>query len=277
MFALCSFVAGPLTAWSAEVDVSKVTRYVRFQTGDTISYGVVEGDQVRQLEGDLFNSPKKTDKLYPLKQVKLLVPTTPTQIIAMAGNYKSHLSGEIPEKFRIPQPFFKSPSCLVEDGGYIVIPKDAQTVHYEAELVIVIGRKASKVPKDQALNYVFGATCGNDVSERVWQKSDVQWWRAKGSDTFGPCGPYIATGLNYDDLQLTLRLNGQEKQKERTSQQIHDVATLVSTISQHVTLYPGDLIFTGTPGTTSDIKPGDVVEVELEGVGTLSNRVTGEE
>ena len=123
---------------------------------------------------------------------------------------------------------------------------------------------------------MLGVTCGNDVSARVWQKGDVQWWRAKGSDTFGPCGPYIVSGINYDDLLLELRLNGEVKQKERTSRMIHDVATQVSEISRHVTLHPGDLIFTGTPGETAAIKPGDVVEVELEGVGVLRNEVVAE-
>ena len=141
----------------------------------------------------------------------------------------------------------------------------------------VIGKRARKVPKENALDYVLGVTCGNDVSERYWQNDeenkDVQWWRAKGSDTFGPCGPFLVSGLNYDDLLLTLRLNGEVKQRERTSQMIHDVPTIVSFISQHVTLLPGDLIFTGTSGTTSKLQPGDVVEVELQGVGVLRNRV----
>lgn len=304
--AAVSFLS-PVEAANKSVQSEK---YVRFQAGKTVAYGIVEGDRVRELSGDLFGSFTKTDKTYRLKSVKLLVPTTPTQVIALAGNYRSHLgdssittttittvtkvttdsktnatssesttdigirsSGSVPEKFQIPQPFFKSPSCLVADGENIVIPKDAGVVHYEAELVVVIGKKAKNVSKRDALDYVFGVTCGNDVSARVWQKGDVQWWRAKGSDTFGPCGPYIATGLDYDNLLLQLRLNGEVKQKERTSLLIHDIASTVSFLSQHITLYPGDLIFTGTPGKTSEIKPGDVVEVELEGVGVLRNRV----
>jgi 2-keto-4-pentenoate hydratase/2-oxohepta-3-ene-1,7-dioic acid hydratase in catechol pathway len=216
--------------------------------------------------------------MHSLREITLLPPTKPTQVLALAGNYKSHLQEDsIPPKFRIPQPFLKSPSCLIGQGEAIVIPKDATNVHYEAELVIVIGKKAKSVSKQDALAHVFGVTCGNDVSERFWQNDetgkDVQWWRAKGSDTFGPVGPYIATGLNYDDLRLRLRLNGQVKQDTRTSQFIHDISATVSFISQYVTLHPGDLIFTGTPGVTSPIKPGDVVEVELEGVGVLRNPV----
>jgi 2-keto-4-pentenoate hydratase/2-oxohepta-3-ene-1,7-dioic acid hydratase in catechol pathway len=250
--------------------------------GDTTAYGVLEGDQVRQLTGDVFGSFARTTKTYTLKEVQVLPPTVPTQVLAMAGNYKSHLKEQaIPPKFQIAQPFYKSPSCLIASGEKIVIPSDSPgPVHAEGELVIVIGKKASKVPKEKALDYVFGVTCGNDVSERYWQNDagnkDVQWWRAKGADTFGPVGPYITVGLNYDDLLLRLRINGQEKQKERTGQLIHDVASMVSSISRYVTLQPGDLIFTGTPGVTPAIKPGDVVEVEIEGIGVLRNPVVAE-
>jgi 2-keto-4-pentenoate hydratase/2-oxohepta-3-ene-1,7-dioic acid hydratase in catechol pathway len=298
---------------AAANEKATVTRYCRFKIDDTTAYGIVEGDQVRQLEGDLFGEFTKTDKTFPLSKVTLVVPVKPSQVIAMAGNYKSHLgdeekittkitnvttvttdqktgetssetttvtetrkSGEVPEKFQVPQPFFKSPSCLQRHEGKIIIPKGSEITHFEAEMVIVIGKRARNVSKEDALSYVFGVTCGNDVSARAWQKGDVQWWRAKGADTFGPCGPFITSGLDYDNLLLQLRLNGKTMQEERTSQLIHDVPTMVSFVSQYVTLKPGDLIFTGTPGTTSEIQPGDVVEVELEGVGVLRNEVRAE-
>jgi 2-keto-4-pentenoate hydratase/2-oxohepta-3-ene-1,7-dioic acid hydratase in catechol pathway len=256
--------------------------YARFTVEGKTSHGVVAGDQIYPIRGDLFGNHTISEKSYALQDVTVLTPTTPTQVLALAGNYKSHLADAvIPPKFQIPQPFFKSPSCLIPTGESIVIPKDSPgPVHYEAELVIVIGKKCKKVSREQALDYVFGVTCGNDVSERHWQNDmehkDVQWWRAKGSDTFGPVGPYIATGINYDDLRLQLRLNGDTKQDERTSQFIQDVPTTVSFISKYITLHPGDLIFTGTPGKTEAIKPGDIVEVELEGVGVLRNPVTAE-
>ena len=236
---------------------------------------------MRQLSGDLFGTWAKTETVHALKDVKLLPPTRPSQILALAGNYRSHLQDEtIPPKFQIPQPFFKSPSCLVGQGDAIVIPKDAKTVHYEAELVIVIGKKCSKVSKDKAMSYVLGITAGNDVSERIWQNDadvkDVQWWRAKGADTFGPVGPSILTGIDYGNLTIRLRLNGEVKQEEKTDHLIHDIPSTVSFISQYITLQPGDLIFTGTPGKTSEIKPGDVVEVDLEGVGVLRNPVVAE-
>jgi 2-keto-4-pentenoate hydratase/2-oxohepta-3-ene-1,7-dioic acid hydratase in catechol pathway len=138
----------------------------------------------------------------------------------------------------------------------------------------VIGKQAKNVSAADAPKHIFGVTCGNDVSARDWQKADVQWWRAKGCDTFGPVGPVIATGLDYDNLRMKLRLNGKVLQDESTGQLIHSVPEIVSFVSRHITLHPGDLIFTGTPGRTSAIKPGDRVEVEIEGIGTLTNPVT---
>jgi 2-keto-4-pentenoate hydratase/2-oxohepta-3-ene-1,7-dioic acid hydratase in catechol pathway len=299
-----------LWAFSAGAQTAKITRYCRFQAGDTVAYGIVEGEQIRRLDGDLFGKWKPTDRTYPLSSVKLLVPSArPTQVLALAGNYKSHLGGgshvttvttttkvttdvasgqttststtlsetekpgEVPPKFQIPQLFFKSPSCLIATGENIVIPPGTNEVHYEAELVIVIGRRAKNVSETAAKDYILGVACGNDVSARDWQKADVQWWRAKGSDTFGPVGPFIVSGINYDDLRMQLRLNGKTVQDERTSQLIHSVPKMVSFTSQYVTLEPGDLIFTGTPGRTAAIKPGDEVVVELEHVGTLVNKV----
>lgn len=252
----------------------KPARYVRFQFNDTIAYGIVEGDRVRQIEGDLFGQWKPTDKTHPLSDVKLLVPSRPTKVLALAGNYKSHL-GDKPTP-KNPELFFKVPSCLIAQGETILIPKGTSRVDHEGEMVIVIGRRARKVPPAKAMDCVLGVTCGNDVSARDWQQNDVQWWRAKGSDTFGPCGPWIVSGIDYGDLLLTVRVNGQVRQQQRTRELIFGVAEIVSFASQHVTLEPGDLIYTGTPGTTTPIRPGDVVEVELEGVGVLKNPVAAD-
>ena len=245
------------------------TRFLRFQKGETIAYGVIDGEDVHQLDGDLFGEWSRTGTTHALSDVKVLIPCQPTQVFALAGNYRSHLSdGTIPPKFRIPQPFTKNLSCLTSHGEPIVIPEDATVVHYEAEMVIVIGKKCSKVSRDDALDYVLGVTCGNDVSERVWQNGenvkDVQWWRAKGADTFGPVGPYILSGVDYSQLTLRLVLNGETRQEEKTDHLIHDVPGTVSFMSRYVTLQPGDLIFTGTPGKTKGIKAGDTVEVHLD-------------
>jgi 2-keto-4-pentenoate hydratase/2-oxohepta-3-ene-1,7-dioic acid hydratase in catechol pathway len=251
-----------------------VQKYCRFQVGKTTAYGLVEGDRVRQIEGDLFGSRKPTEKTFAMSEVRLMVPVRPTKVLALAGNYKSHLGKTPPHK--APELFLKPSSCLIASGMPIVYPHDCKVLHPEGELVIVVGKRARKVPLAKAKDYVLGVTCGDDVSAREWQEKDVQWWRAKGTDTFGPCGPWVAVGANYDDLQLTLRVNGQVRQAARTSELVHGVAAIVSWASQYVTLEPGDLIYTGTPGKTEEIKPGDVVEVELESVGILRNPVKAE-
>ncbi len=271
---VCVSVSSSLLIAEDKDDAPEVKKFVRFLHGDAVTYGQVVEERVQQIDGDIFGEWELTDHSFPLSDITLLTPTEPTHVFAMAGNYKSHLKeAEIPEKFKIPQPFFKSTSSLVAHGGAIVIPQGAEDVHFEAELVLVIGRECRDVSEEEALSYLFGVTCGNDVSERIWQKSDVQWWRAKGSDTFGPCGPYLVTGVDPDNLQMRLKLNDKVLQEENTDHFIHNSAAMISFISKHVTLLPGDLIFTGTPGKTSAMKPGDVVEVEIDGVGTLRNTV----
>jgi 2-keto-4-pentenoate hydratase/2-oxohepta-3-ene-1,7-dioic acid hydratase in catechol pathway len=255
----------------------KATKYVRFEVDGQAAYGIVEGEYVRRLKGDLFTDPVPTAARYRLSDVKLLVPTEPSKVLAAAGNYMSHFSTQdaaAEREHKPPELFFKVPSCLIAQGEKIVLPKGSKDVHFEAELVAVIGKRARNVPVKKALDFVLGVTCGNDVSARDWQKNDVQWWRAKGHDTFGPCGPYIVSGIDCNDLMVRLRLNGEVKQEQSTCDMMNNVAQIVSFASRHVTLLPGDLIYTGTPGKTSAIKPGDVVEVEIEGVGVLRNGVT---
>ena len=191
----------------------------------------------------------------------------------MVVNYASHLNGR-PSPVE-PGLFTKYPTSLIATEDEIVFPAGAGNVHYEGEMVLVIGKRGSNIPNSEALGYVFGVTAGNDVSERDWQANDLQWFRAKASDTFGPIGPSVVTGLNYDDLHLETRLNGEVRQSQRTSDLVHDVSAIVSYVSRFVTLEVGDLIFTGTPGSTQAMKPGDVVEIELEGVGVLRNRIAG--
>jgi 2-keto-4-pentenoate hydratase/2-oxohepta-3-ene-1,7-dioic acid hydratase in catechol pathway len=172
--------------------------------------------------------------------------------------------------------FYKPVTALQSPGGPIVIPRDATDVHYEGELVVVIGKETRNVSPAQAREAIFGVTCGNDVSDRNWQhgeKKDLQWWRAKGCDTFAPLGPAIVTGLDTGNLRLETRLNGEVVQQESTGDLIFDCPSIVSWVSGWVTLLPGDLIYTGTPGSTRRMQPGDVVEVEIEGIGVLRNPV----
>ena len=247
--------------------------YVRFDHAGTPSYGMLDMEEttIIRIDGDLFGEHHMTDEHFDLAAVQLLPPSNPSKVIAVGLNYLSHLGGREPSTE--PGLFAKYPSSLVGVGGTIMIPPGASDVHYEGEMVLVIGSTCSNISPDRALDCVFGVTVGNDVSERAWQSTDLQWLRAKGSDTFGPVGPSIAVGLDPDDLLLQTRVNGETLQSERTSDLIFDVSTIVSYISRYITLEPGDLIFTGTPGSTSALNPGDVVEVELEGVGILTNTV----
>ncbi len=250
-----------------------VTKYVRYAHAGAAAYGILDGDTIRELAGDLFASPTPTGRQVKLADVTLLAPCQPAKVIAVGLNYRSHLGTRAPAAY--PGLFAKYPTSIVGHGANIVIPEDATNVHYEGELVLVIGKTAKHVPKGQAAQYIFGVTAGNDVSERDWQASDLQWFRAKAADTFGPLGPAIVTGLNYNDLLLQTRLNGAVVQSERTKDLIFDADTIVSYVTRYVTLMPGDVIFTGTPQTTRPFKAGDVIEVELEGVGVLRNRAVG--
>lgn len=250
-------------------------KYVRYARGDTVSHGTLDGTTIHELAGDLFAAPQRTGETASLGDVRLLAPCVPSKVMAVGLNYKSHAGDRATSE--IPPLFAKLPTCIIAPGESIVLPDDSQVVHAEAELVLVIGKTARKVAEADAHEYIFGVTCGNDVSERSWQGSDLQWIRAKGSDTFGPLGPAIVTGLNYDDLLVRGRLNGETVQEQRSSDLIFSTSRIVSFISRYITLLPGDLIFTGTPGTTSPLTPGDVYEVEIEGVGVLSNPVVAEE
>jgi 2-keto-4-pentenoate hydratase/2-oxohepta-3-ene-1,7-dioic acid hydratase in catechol pathway len=250
-----------------------VKRYVRYEHRGAFSYGVLEGDGsfIAPLQGDLFAGLTQSGAKIERSAVHILWPCEPSKILAVGLNYKSHL-GDRPAPVR-PELFWKPVSCLLEPGGSIVLPEGATNVHYEGELVVVIGRKTKGVSPQEAAGCIFGYTCGIDVSERNWQKGDLQWWRAKGCDTFGPLGPAIAVGLDYRASRLQTRVNGEVKQSQLLSDLLFDPATVVSHASRCVTLLPGDVIYTGTPGTTSALRPGDTVEVEIDGIGILKNMV----
>jgi 2-keto-4-pentenoate hydratase/2-oxohepta-3-ene-1,7-dioic acid hydratase in catechol pathway len=263
------------SAMPAAAAPSSATRFVRFRKGSVESYGILDNDTVRTIQGGLFGSHKETGAKYKLADVKLLAPCTPSKVLAVGLNYKSHV-GEQRKPPSNPEIFYKPITCLQHPEEPIVIPADAKNVHYEGELVIVIGRKASNISVAEAKDVIFGVTCGNDVSERDWQggpQKDLQWWRAKGADTFGPLGPVVVRGIDYGNVLLQTRLNGNVVQKQSTSELIFDCPTIVSFVSRYVTLAQGDIIYTGTPGHTSKMSPGDTVEVDIENVGVLRNRI----
>lgn len=265
---LVGILASMLTMTAVQ---AQVTKYLRYEFAGKVAYGILEGETVRELSAAPWAGGKPTGKTAKFSSVKLLAPTEPSKVVCAGLNYKSHIGQQQPAKY--VGLFSKPPTAIIGHEADIVYPADASNLHFEGELVVVIGKTASKVTREKALEHVFGVTIGNDVSERVWQREDLQWYRAKGSDTFGPLGPWIVTGINYHDLLLETRVNGKTLQSQRTKDLIFDIPYLVSYISQYVTLLPGDVIYTGTPGTTSAMKPGDVVEVEIEGIGVLRNKV----
>jgi len=253
----------------------KVEQYCRFRRDGQVSFGRVLGDEVVTLSGAPWSSsaPVETDR-FPLLEVRLLNPVQPGKILAVGLNYPSHLGDRVVGD--IPGIFVKLPNTIIGTGDPIPYPDDATLLHAEGELVVVIGNRARHIAPEEVDGYIFGVTCGNDISERHWQSNDLQWMRAKSSDGFGPIGPQISCGLDYHDLELTTRLNGEVVQNERTSRMIFSIAEIVAFITRYVTLEPGDIIFTGTPGTTATINPGDEVEVEIEGCGVLRNPVVGD-
>src|SRR5262245_10684625 len=255
------------TSASAQTPV----RYVRYETGGRASWGILDGASIRELQGSVFDNAKPTGRTLKLADVKLLAPADPRKVVAAGLNYKSHI-GEQPAAKYVGL-FAKFPTSLVGDGADIIYPDDATNLHYEAEVCVVIGKRAHNITEAQAKQHVFGVAPCNDVSERVWQKSDLQWFRAKGSDTFGPMGPAVVTNVDYNKLKLIGRLNGKVVQETTTDLLIFGIDHIVSYVSRYVTLEPGDVIFSGTPGTTQAMKPGDTYEVEIVGVGTLRNKV----
>jgi 2-keto-4-pentenoate hydratase/2-oxohepta-3-ene-1,7-dioic acid hydratase in catechol pathway len=260
-------------AAAAAAQTRGIQRFVRFRAGAQEKYGLLEDDVIRELPAGIFSAAPPT-RSYKLADAALLYPCKPQKVLAVGRNYKSHIGEAEPPKR--PEFFYKPVTCLQNPGGDIVIPPDAKNVHYEGELVVIIGSRLKNATPAQAAEGIFGVTCGNDVSERDWQggpDKDMQWWRAKGADTFGPMGPCIVRGIDYSRLLLQTRLNRRVVQKQSTADLLFDCPTIVSFASRYVTLMPGDAIFTGTPGTTSAMKPGDVVEVEIEGVGVLRNKV----
>ena len=265
------FVAAIVTLGAAGALAQGATLYVRYEHQGGEAYGILEGETIHELEGAPFEAVRRTGVTRQLSAVSLLPPTAPEKVIAVGFNYKSHL-GDTPEA-EYPGIFSKFPTSLIPHGDVITYYDDASNLHYEGEMVLIIGKTARNVSEADARDHIFAVAPGNDVSERVWQQNDLQWFRAKGADTFGPVGPVMAGGVDYDDLLLETRLNGEVQQSQRTSDLIFDTAAIVSYVSRYVTLEPGDMIFTGTPGTTSAMQPGDVVEVELEGVGVLRNTI----
>ncbi len=270
--AVLSLLAGAVlfAAPQASLEAQDVQRFVRYEQGGAVAWGELVGETIHQLSDAPYLGGRRTGQTVARSGVRLKAPVDPKQIFMTAFNFRSHITGE-PAQY--PGLFLVPPSSIIGHEENIVRPRDSQNLHYEAEGVAVVGREATNVPLDQAASYIFGVSAGNDVSERAWQAGDIQWSRAKGSRTFNAVGPHLVTGLDPANLEIEGRLNGERVQGENTSDLIFSLAYMLHYISQHFTLYPGDLIWTGTMGTTRAMNPGDVYEVEIRGVGVLRNTV----
>ena len=241
-----------------------------------IVHGVVEDGALQLIRGGLFGRRERSGERVPLEQARLLAPTRPSKVLAIGLNYRSHLAATAaqarPEPER-PEPFIKAPSSVIGPDEPIVLPPGAGRVDEEGEVVAVIGRRGRDIPEERVEDYILGYTCGNDVSAREWQRDDLQWWRAKSADSFTAVGPWIATGLDPEAIAIAVRVNGEAVQRSTTADLIHSIRRCVAHISSAMTLERGDLIFTGTPGETRNLAPGDSVEIEVGGVGVLRNPV----
>ena len=251
-------------------------KLVRYQWQQQLEYGAVVDGFVHRLEAGLRPSPPLGPPVATLDRVQLLAPCEPSKIIAVGLNYAAHASEhgfQAPEE---PIFFLKPPSAVIGPGAAIVYPEHlSEHVEHESELAAVIGRRASRVSPAEALDYVLGFTCANDVTARDLQRRDGQWTRSKSFDTFCPLGPWIETDLDITDLQITCHVNGELRQSSRTSHMLFGVAELVARASAVMTLQPGDVILTGTPDGVNSLCVGDRVVVEIEGIGRLENKVVG--
>lgn len=259
-----------VAVWSVPTRAQQSRRYVRYAQGGSVSWGELVGETIHQLSDAPYLGGERTGRTVARASASLRAPVDPQQIFMTALNFRSHIQGE-PAAY--PGLFLVPPSSVIGPEQDIVRPPDSENLHYEAEMVVVVGREASNVSLADAHDYVFGVSAGNDVSERNWQRDDIQWTRAKGSRTFNAVGPYLVTGLDYENLDVEGRHNGTRVQGENTSDMIYGINYMLHYISTYFTLYPGDLIWTGTMGSTRAMQPGDTYEVEVEGVGVLRNRV----
>jgi len=251
-------------------------KYVRFATQDgTTRYGVIQDEMIKLVNGDIFSGHEITDKRYPLEEVKLLAPVEPSKVLCIGLNYVDHA-----QEFGSPIPpepllFLKPSTSVIGPQESIIYPPQTENLHYEAELAIVIGKRAKNVPRDKALEHVFGYTVGNDITARDLQKKDNQWARAKGFDTFCPLGPWIETDVgDPNNLDIMLELNNEIRQKSNTNNLAFKCEDLIEYLSSIMTLLPGDVILTGTPGGIGAMQVGDQVAATIQNIGTLLNTVS---
>jgi 2-keto-4-pentenoate hydratase/2-oxohepta-3-ene-1,7-dioic acid hydratase in catechol pathway len=254
--------------------------WCRFSTSEGPCFGVVEGASVLEIRGSPFGEYTVTKTKRYLDQVKILVPVTPGAMYATGSNYRGHIEKQALRRNKapvipaVPAVTNFSPSALIAHEEDIVRPSDCDDpFEYEAELVVVVGKRAKHVSQSDAFKYVFGYTVGNDVSARAWQQADRLLWRGKSADTFKPLGPFIVTDPKLEDMKTTVRMNGEVTESFQTNNMIFGIPQYIAEITKYITLHPGDLIWMGTDGLPRNMKPGDTIDIDISGVGLLRNRV----
>ena len=253
-------------------------RIVRYLNQDNKpQFGWVHQFNVGPIEGDPFGEYRRLEATLPLEDLKLLSPIAPGKIICIGRNYAAHAAEHDAEVPEIPLIFLKPPSSVIGQNDRILLPRQSRHVEHEAELVVVIGRQGRRINASDAMKHVFGYTAGNDVTARDLQRSDGQWTRGKGFDTFCALGPWIETEFDPADAIVTCHVNGELKQMASTRDMVFDIPQQIAFISSVMTLEPGDVIMTGTPAGVSPLSPGDVVEVTIDGIGNLRNPVQAEQ
>ena len=248
-------------------------RWVYYLSAEGPRWGWLYEGRIGPVVGSPFGEYERQDPTLPLEETRLLAPARPTKIVCVGRNYVAHAqehNAEVPE---IPLLFLKPPSAIIGPGDAILLPPQSQQVEHEAELAVVIGRRGRWIPLEEAREYILGYTIANDVTARDLQRRDGQWTRAKGFDTFCPLGPWIDTAFDPSDALITARVNDDLRQMGSTRDMVFSVAQLIAFISSVMTLEPGDVILTGTPAGVGPLHPGDVVEIHIEGLGTLRNPV----
>jgi 2-keto-4-pentenoate hydratase/2-oxohepta-3-ene-1,7-dioic acid hydratase in catechol pathway len=252
-------------------------RIVRYSRQGEVGFGVLEDENIAAISPHPFAAFEYTGERFPTGDARLLAPVLPTKVVAVGRNYAEHareMGGEVPAD---PVIFLKPSTAVIGPGDPIVRPGWVGRVDYEGELAVIVGKLARRLDQADAIQAVLGFTCANDVTARDLQKADGQWSRAKGFDSFCPLGPWIETDLDSSDLALRTLVNGEPRQQARTSQLERGVASLLSFVSQVMTLLPGDVLLTGTPAGVGPLEAGDRVEVEVEGIGVLANQVVAED
>lgn len=251
-------------------------KYICYQSDNGPQMGVyTDESEVKQVSGSFAEGFTTGESVGELSSLTLLAPLQPGKIMAIGLNYVDHVT-ELDKTRTVPESpviFMKPQTAVIGPGEQIRLVNPENPTHYEAEICVVIGKTATDVEETDALNYVFGYTCGNDVSDRIIQKGNGQWIRGKGFDSYCPLGPCIETDLDISNVRVKSRLNGEDRQNESTSSLIFSIPFLISHISKGITLNPGDVIMTGTPAGVGPMKHGDTIEIEVEGVGVLRNPV----